>query len=119
MKYVYTLSLAAMVTLLLPMQACGQGHYVTLSWTASADQGVTYNIYRAGGACPATGLPSGATKVGSGITTLTWKDSMVDLGIYCYYATAEKNSLESPPSNTAEASVKPGAPSSLIIQSEQ
>jgi hypothetical protein len=73
-------------------------HSVTLTWTASATPGVTYDAYRSQG-CTGT-----YTKAASGMTTTTWTDTAVTSGqTYCYVTTAASASGESPHSNTVQA----------------
>lgn len=101
-------------------------HTVTLTWTASADAaanpGLTYNVYKLNGACPATAPTSvsgsGFTKLNtSPITTTTFTDSGLQPGAYCYFASALLNSVESIPSNTAQATIQPAPPTSFGITS--
>lgn len=89
------------------------GRTVSLSWTASTTTGVTYNIYRGPGSCSPT--PPNGTKINAApISTLTYDDTtMPAVGVYCYYATAVANSLESPPSNRVEATILPKPPSGM------
>ena len=103
--------------LLLSSPAKAQAHSAVLSWNASPDAGVSYNVYRLTGACPASGT-AGFTKLNAAaVTTLTYTDSTVALGAVCYYVTATLNGAESVPSNTASAVVLPGAPTLLKINS--
>lgn len=74
----------AILCLAVPVRAQA-AHFVTLTFV-DADTGVTFNMYRAPGACPATVSP----------------------GTYCYAATAVAGSNESAGSNLAGASIKPG-----------
>jgi cellulose 1,4-beta-cellobiosidase len=84
-------------------------HSAALSWTApttcvdgSACTPTGYNVYRAVVACPASGLPAGATKIASAITTTTYTDTTITApGSYCYYVTALNAAGESACSNTA------------------
>lgn len=104
------------VLLILPIKVCAQSHHTDLKWTASVDSGVTYNVYKAAGACPATGLPTGATKITSAVTLLTFSDTNVQVGqTACYYVTAQLNGTESGPTNTASATTPVGAPGPLTI----
>ncbi len=105
------------VLLTLPLEVCAQVHHTDLSWTASADAGVAYNVYKAIGACPSTGLPSGATKIASAITKTAYSDNAVSPGqTACYYVTATLNGSESAPSNTAPATTPIAPPGTLTIQ---
>jgi hypothetical protein len=78
-------------------------HSVSLSWTASTDSGVSYNLYRLAGACPTSGT-TGFVKINaSPISGLTYSDTRIGPGDYCYYATATLNGAESVPSIYAPA----------------
>lgn len=95
-------------------------HSVVLSWGASPDAAanpsLVYNVYRANSSCPASGAPSGASKIGSNVASLSYTDTAVSVGqSYCYYVTASLNSLESVPSNDGNAVILPAAPQTLSI----
>jgi hypothetical protein len=62
------------------------GHCVDVSWTASVTGGVTYNVYRG----TATGVCRG-TKVGSGISAVTFADMNVTNGATYFYAISAQN----------------------------
>jgi len=84
-------------------------HSVQLSWqdTINPTGSVTYSVYRGGGAC------STMVSIKTGIATLAYADAGLSSGHYCYYVTAvDRNdtSLESKPSNTADAAVVPSPP---------
>jgi hypothetical protein len=107
-----------------PSASAQTAHSVTLAWTASSDAAanpsLTYNVYRLNGACPATAPTaisgSGFTKLNtSGLTTTTYKDTTVAPGVYCYFASAFLNTAESVPSNDAQGTILPAAPTSLGI----
>lgn len=103
--------------LLLNMVIVGSAfaHTATLSYTASPDTGVTYNIYRITGTCPAT--PVGFTKINTApVSALIFVDTL-SAGSYCYYVTAALNGAESVPSNLAPAVILPGAPTAVTITS--
>lgn len=92
--------------LILPLMADAAVHYTVITWNASGDTGATYNVFKASGSCPASGIPTGATKIASGLTALTFTDSASTLTagqVNCYYVTAQVNGTESGPSNTAGA----------------
>lgn len=91
-------------------------HTVVLTWTASPDAGVAYTIYRASSACASS--PT-FVKLASGITALTYTDTAVSPGTYCYQATATLNGAESVPSNQASAVVLPAPPAALTVTSAQ
>ena len=90
-----------------------QAHSVSLSWTASTDPGVNYNVYRLSGACPATGTAGFSRITPAPIAATTFTDSAMSPGTYCYYATSVLNGAESVPSNLAPAVILPGAPAAL------
>lgn len=119
----WSIALTLLSTLVLmlvgPSAPAQTTHQAVLSWAAPTDAvpGSTYNVYRASGACPASGL--GAlifTKVNStGITTLTYTDTGLAVGVYCYYATQVQNTVESVPSNTAGGTVRPNTVTIQIV----
>lgn len=81
---------------------------VSLSWVPSISSTANgTNVYRASGACPASGLPTGAAKVGqvSGVTAGYDDLSGTPGQVYCYYGTAFRTAdgAESVGSNTAQA----------------
>jgi len=93
-------------------------HSAVLTWAAPDDASATasYNIYRASGLCPASGLGTLVfSKVNaSPITALTFTDTSVKVGgQYCYYGTHAEGAVESIPSNTAGGTVTPHG---IIIQ---
>lgn len=84
-----------------------QTHTVILNWQEDA-VGVTFNMYRAPGACSANSIFAQINT--TPITTTTYTDT-VSVGIYCYVATAvDASGNESPQSNQAGAIVRPAAP---------
>jgi len=98
--------------LLFAIGAAAQNHSATLSWVALPDT-PTSNVYRAPGACPSTGSPTGQVKLNlTPVAATTYKDSTVaGANTYCYTVRATLNGVESVDSNTAQA-VIPLAPSS-------
>lgn len=113
-----------LLALALPIFA--QSHAITLGWTDAVNTNVqAYNLYRAGGACPAnpplSSPPAGFTLVLSvgaavGTTTHTAIDSTVaPANTYCYVVTAVVAATESAPSNTAQG-VEPGAFPPTMLQ---
>lgn len=89
----------------------GSGHSVLLTWVDTQNPtGTTYNMYRASGLC--LGSPA-FSKIATGITALTYTDSPVPVGNFCYQATASQNGMESAPSNSASAAVLPFPPQTL------
>jgi hypothetical protein len=89
-------------------------HSVTLTWQDGRNPtGTTYNAYRAPGACgSATSVFAG---VGLGLTGLTYVDSTVSIGTYCYQVKATNGSTESAASNQAVAIVGLFAPFGLTV----
>lgn len=100
-----------LLLLLFARNASAQAHSVVLTWAAPSDAvaSSTYNTYRAAGSCPSSGIGTLTwVKLNtSGITALTYTDASVAVGQYCYYATQVQNGVESNPSNTASALVRP------------
>lgn len=106
--------------------AFGQsGHFVNLIWSASSDSTAanpgTVTVYRASGACPATGIGSLSY---TALTTTApaggpYSDTSVTVGTWCYYVTATIGGATSGPSNTVQAVILPLAPSSLKVGSSQ
>lgn len=113
LKSIALLFFVNLVLLCAPVYA--QAHAVSLTWTASTDGGVSYNIYRLSGACPSSGT-SGFSKItGTPVSGTAYTDSNVAAGTYCYYATSVLNGAESAPSNLASAVILPAAPTALSI----
>ena len=78
-------------------------HSVTCSWTDFINpNGTTYNVYRAPGNC--SGSPA-FSQIASGIAILSYVDTPVPAGDYCYQVTASLNGLESTPSSSVLAQV--------------
>src|SRR5262252_665429 len=91
---------------------------VIINWTASTTPGVSYNVYRATVACASAS--TGTKPNSSPITALTYTDSNVTAGTYCYWATSYLQSAatqESAPSNKADVSIieQPAPPTNLPI----
>lgn len=88
-------------------------HYVKVTYKAPPDANGTtaYKIFADTKACPADGsAPTTAILATSTPTTsLVWYD-LEPVGPYCYYVTAVTNGLESGPSNTSTAVIRPFAP---------
>jgi hypothetical protein len=89
-------------------------HYVKVTTKAPSDANATtnYKFYVDLKACPADGsAPSTATLANSAVTItgLVYYD-IEPVGPYCYYVTAVTNGVESAPSNTSTAVIRPFAP---------
>ena len=95
-----------------PVMAQTQSHYVTLTWTDTANPtGTQYNVYRLTGTCPVTpptlsSLEGFTVLNATPLTVLTYKDSAVTGGTsYCYFTTAVSGTNQSAPSNTVPGTV--------------
>jgi len=85
-------------------------HQAILTWAAPDDASLTatYNVYRASGLCPASGLGSLAFSKIANTSALTYTDANVKVGgQYCYYGTHVEGTVESVPGNTAGGTVTP------------
>jgi len=88
-------------------------HSATLTWVDTQNPtGTTYNVYRATGLCSGTPVFS---KLQAGVTVLTYTDSTVTPGNFCYQVTATSLGIESAASNTAQAPVPNFAPTNLQV----
>ena len=76
--------------------AFAQTRTATLSWSDTLNPaGRTYSVYRAAGACPASGTLAGPP-IATGLTAQSYSDSTVSIGTtYCYAVTAVVSSTES------------------------
>lgn len=111
----------AIAALVLPVQAQA-AHSAALSWAAPSDAitTTTYNVYRLAGSCPTAPLtlplPAGWSKL-TNVSALSYTDSTITVGSWCYMVTQVTNSIESNPSNTAGGQAKPGVVTfSVVIQ---
>ena len=100
-------------------------HTATLSWTdPNNPAGMTYNVYRASGACAATTTFPTTPINTAPITALTYTDSGMAPGTYCYVITAVAVTtvaggtvnLESLPSVASTDSIVPFAPVGVTIK---
>lgn len=90
-----------------------QTHKATLVWVDTLNPtGTTYTVARATGLC--TGTPVFST-LASGLTALTYVDSTVTPGNYCYEVFATSGGVLSTASNTALAPVPSFAPTALTV----
>lgn len=86
-------------------------HSVKLTWVDTLNPtGTTYSVYRAPGLC--SGTPVFA-KLASGVTVLTYTDSTVTPGNYCFQVTATSGGVESAASNTVNPVVPSFPPTAL------
>ena len=105
----------AMVLLAVVGSALAQAssHSVTITWTTQ-DTGVMFNVYKAPGACPASlptafpGTPAPFVKVASAVQLLTYTDTAVTFGTYCYDVTETFGAMEGGASNLAPATINLG-----------
>lgn len=102
-----------------PMASAQTAHSAAVSWSAPSDaiSSSTYNVYRAPGACPASGLGT-LTFVklnATPITGLSYTDTTITVGSWCFYGTQVQNGVESAPSNTAGGNVSPNAPTITVV----
>jgi hypothetical protein len=105
-----------------PFQIWAQTHTATLIWTDTLNPApcsatittgcTTYNVYRAPNACSLLQAPVFA-KIADTIGALTYTDTGVSFGSYCYQVTATVAGSEGPPSPQWTATVSPWAPQSL------
>lgn len=95
-------------------------HSATLTWKASADSTAitpgTASVYRASGACPATGIGTASYSLLS--VTAPAGGPYVDTSVtggatFCYYVTASISGGTSDPSNTCTVTVPLAAPTNL------
>ena len=88
-------------------------HKAILTWTDTLNPtGTTYSVYRAPGLC--SGTPVFA-KLATGLTAMTYTDSTVTPGNFCFAVTATSNGVESAQSNSVLGSVPAFSPSGLQV----
>jgi hypothetical protein len=108
----------SLLILLLLVPARAQGpvtlvpgkHSFLLNWAAPVDAvaGTSYNVYRVKATCPADPTTISWSKVSS-TTALSYTDTNVTPGPWCYYVTQVQSGVESAPSNLAGARLPPNA----------
>ena len=109
--------LAALILILAAGMAQGQAaHGIQWTWAAptSGATPASYNLYQAAGACPASGLPTGAIQI-AGTVVASYQQTPLPSGVTCTYVTAVSAvGVEGPPSNTFQFdTTPPGAPTGL------
>jgi hypothetical protein len=91
--------------------ANAQGHTANLNWTAPSDTvaGSTYNVYRSAGVCPATapGTLTWTKLTATPVASLSFTDSTITVGAWCYYVTQVQAGIESVPSVPAGGTAQP------------
>jgi len=112
-------SIAVLLVLLSATVAFAATHQAAISWTDSPDKAanptLSYNVYRAAVACPASGVPAGATKI-TNVTTASFTDTAVTVGqTYCYFVNATLNGTEASPSNDSGGTVPVAPVTSLTV----
>lgn len=110
----------AWLILLVATSAVAQ-HTVLLAWQDGinpAPPATTYNVYRGNAACASNPVFS---PISTGLQVLTFTDSGMAVGKYCYYATAidAASGLESTPSNMVDVKVLPHAPTAMTGAQQQ
>jgi len=107
----YILSAFLLMCLAVGARAQTATHSVTLTWLDGKNPtGVTYSVYRAVGLC--SGTPTFA-KLATGLAVLTYSDTTVTPGPYCYAVSATVNGVESVLSTTVNPIVPAFAPTAL------
>ncbi len=98
----------AIFLLTVPLLAQTTQHVATLNWNDTINPpGTLYNAYRATGPCsPASAF----VKIGSMIGSLSFQDTTITPGTFCYAVTAVSPIGESGQSNTAQATLAPPPP---------
>lgn len=112
-----------LLAILLLLAACPlQAGTATITWSASPDAAanptLSYNVYRSTGSCPTTIDPTKMTKLGSA-TSLSYSDTTVSVGTWCYYVTSALNGAESVFDSTAKnwatGVAPPASPTAIMI----
>lgn len=123
MKRILAVAALLIAALSLTPSTRAQGHQVSLTWVLSTDDtatncpttgnSCTQAAYRMSGSCPATQptATTGFTLLSGTIspTVTSFTDSTLAPGVYCYIVTFTLG-VESAPSNTAGATVRPKPP---------
>lgn len=118
-------------SLLCAAAAFGQsGRNVTLNWTDPnvGLTGQTYDVYRAAGACPVQpvqpappapqlppNLPAFPAAIATGITTKTYVDANVPIGVWCYSVDVLAGGLFSTKAAPASSLVVPNAVTITVV----
>jgi hypothetical protein len=106
---------AILIIILLSVVASAAGRTVTLTWQDTQNPtGTTYNVYKGVGDCATSNLAF--VKINTApVAALTYTESNVATGQYCYYVTAFGGGMESAPSNKAPALATPYAATVLVV----
>ena len=121
MKIINKILMVFVLSLAFSIAASAAPHSVTLGWTKSVDDtgasGQGYTIWRQSGTCPASvTTTAGFTALNASLVTgITFTDSTVVPGTYCYIGTFTEAGATSLPSNTAGAVILPLAPTNVTV----
>lgn len=113
-----------LIVFLIAAPVFAASHTATLTYTASSDSTTatpgTVSVYRAVGACPASGLGSLTWTLVTSTAPAggTYTDTLPTAGTYCYYLTATINGATSAASNTGGGTASPFPPSlgTVVVQ---
>jgi hypothetical protein len=112
-------SIAILAALLFAGAASAQAHQATLTLKAPSDAVASsiYNVYRAAGSCPATvpGTLTWTKLTATPISVLTYTDSTISVGAWCYYVTQVQSGIESLPSIPAGGTAQPNTVTFTIV----
>jgi hypothetical protein len=112
MKPVISLTVWAFSAFFAP-HAAAQTHAGVLTWQDNLNPaGTTYNILREQPPC----YPNAFVTIATGVAALTFTDTTVSTGAYCWEVKAVLNNVLSPASNVASAVVPAFAPVNLGVQ---
>jgi len=113
------LAFLMMDLLIFGVVACfAQGHTATLTWTAPPDAVATstYNVYRASGACPvAPAVPTWTLLTTTPVNTLTFQDTSITVGSWCYAVTQVQAGVESAKSTPAGGTAAPNTVTFTVV----
>jgi hypothetical protein len=99
-----------------PGQTTPPAHSAVLTWgpspSAVSNPGIVYNVYRASGICSGS---STFSMLKAGVTGLTYTDSTITTGAWCYELTAALGGVESKPSNQVTAALLVAPPTTVTV----
>jgi len=113
-RSVFIALLCGLFATITPSGAAAQStHSAKLTWADTLNPvGTTYTVLRATGLC--SGTPSFAT-LASGVAVMTYIDTTVTPGNYCYEVEASSGGVLSAPSSSVAAPVPSFAPTALSV----
>ncbi len=108
------LILFAALTILVSVSVAEKTHTATVVWTDpdNPSGAATYSVYRATGLC--SGSPT-FSKVATALTALSYVDSSVTVGTYCFQITATQSNVESAASPSGSGTVQPFPPQTVVV----